>query len=118
MTLGTRCATSTSRMATPRTPSSSGTRFVTWVRRLILHAVYTARLVLMFPFALAAQTPRRPLAELPIRAHIAVPASADWMATGLGSLWVVNYKPSRIANRPDDRARGGGHPARIQGMPR
>src|ERR1700722_18303279 len=42
MTLGMRCATSTNRIATPRTPSSSGTRFVTWVRRLIFQAVYTA----------------------------------------------------------------------------
>jgi virginiamycin B lyase len=62
-----------------------------------LHAVYTARLLLLFPVALAAQTPRRPLAELPIRSRIAVPASADWIATGLGAVWVVNYKPDRVS---------------------
>jgi virginiamycin B lyase len=71
---------------------------VTYIRRV-------QRALLLFPVALAAQTPRRPIADLPIRAHIAVPASADWMATGYGAVWVVNYKPDRVSRIDPTTAR-------------
>ena len=54
-------------------------------------------LYIFFPLVVAAQSPRRPLTELPIRARIGVPASADWMAMGYGAVWVVNYKPDRVS---------------------
>jgi len=63
------------------------------------------RLLLLFPIVLEAQTLRRPLAELPIRAHVAVPASADWMAMGYGAVWVVNYKPNRVSRVDPTTAR-------------
>ena len=41
--------------------------------------------------------PRLPIDDLPIVARITVPASADWMTFGFGSVWVVNYRPSRVS---------------------
>jgi len=45
----------------------------------------------------AARDPRLSLDELPVVTRISVPSSADWMAFGFGSLWVVNYRPSRVS---------------------
>jgi YVTN family beta-propeller protein len=71
---------------------------VTYIRRV-------RSALLLFPVALAAQTPRRPIADLPIRARVAVPASADWMALGYGAVWVVNYKPDRVSRIDPTTAR-------------
>lgn len=62
-------------------------------------------MLLLFPLALGAQSARRPLSELPIRAHVSVPASADWMAMGYGAVWVVNYKPNRVSRVDPTTAR-------------
>ena len=40
---------------------------------------------------------RLPLDQLPIVARIDLPTSADWIAFGFGSVWVVNYRPSRVS---------------------
>ena len=44
-----------------------------------------------------ARDPRLPLDALPVTARIDLPSSADWMAFGFGSIWVVNYRPSRLS---------------------
>lgn len=54
-------------------------------------------LFLLLPLALEAQLVRRPLSELPVRAHVSVPASADWLAMAYGAVWVVNYQPNRVS---------------------
>ena len=41
--------------------------------------------------------PRLPLDSLPVVARIELPSAADWMALGFGSMWVVNYRPSRVS---------------------
>src|SRR3954463_12314976 len=41
--------------------------------------------------------PRLSLSRLPVTARVALPRSADWMAFGFGSVWVVNYRPSRVS---------------------
>ena len=41
--------------------------------------------------------PRLPLDSLPVVARIELPSSADWMALGFGSMWVVNYRPNRVS---------------------
>ncbi len=41
--------------------------------------------------------PRLSLDSLPVTARIDLPSSADWMAFGFGSVWVVNYRPSRLS---------------------
>jgi virginiamycin B lyase len=38
-----------------------------------------------------------PLEQLPIVARIDLPASADWITFGFGSVWVVNYRPDRVS---------------------
>lgn len=40
---------------------------------------------------------RVPLEQLPIVARIDLPSSADWIAFGFGSVWVVNYRPDRVS---------------------
>ena len=40
---------------------------------------------------------RRPLETLPVVARIDLPTSADWIAFGFGSVWVVNYRPDRVS---------------------
>lgn len=40
---------------------------------------------------------RLPLDQLPITARVSLPSSADWMAFGFGSVWVVNYRPDRVS---------------------
>jgi virginiamycin B lyase len=40
---------------------------------------------------------RRPLEQLPVVARVALPSSADWIAFGFGSVWVVNYRPDRVS---------------------
>jgi YVTN family beta-propeller protein len=40
---------------------------------------------------------RLPLDSLPIVARIDLPSSADWITFGFGSVWVVNYRPSRVS---------------------
>ena len=40
---------------------------------------------------------RLPLEKLPVTARIDLPASADWIAFGFGSVWVVNYRPDRVS---------------------
>lgn len=41
--------------------------------------------------------PRLPLHRLPITVRVDLPSSADWIAFGFGSVWVVNYRPSRVS---------------------
>lgn len=41
--------------------------------------------------------PRLSLDSLPVVARVDLPSSADWMAFGFGSVWVVNYRPSRVS---------------------
>ena len=45
----------------------------------------------------ALQRARVPLDQLPIVARIDLPSSADWIAFGFGSVWVVNYRPDRVS---------------------
>ena len=45
----------------------------------------------------ALQRERVPLEQLPIVARIDLPSSADWIAFGFGSVWVVNYRPDRVS---------------------
>ncbi|MEO8621570.1 MAG: YncE family protein [bacterium] len=45
----------------------------------------------------ATRDPRLSLDALPVTARVDLPSSADWMAFGFGSVWVVNYRPSRIS---------------------
>jgi virginiamycin B lyase len=45
----------------------------------------------------ALERARRPLDQLPITARVDLPASADWIAFGFGSVWVVNYRPDRVS---------------------
>jgi virginiamycin B lyase len=45
----------------------------------------------------AVRDPRLALDSLPVVARIDLPSSADWMAFGFGSVWVVNYRPSRVS---------------------
>jgi len=40
---------------------------------------------------------RVPLEQLPVVARIDLPSSADWIAFGFGSVWVVNYRPDRVS---------------------
>jgi virginiamycin B lyase len=40
---------------------------------------------------------RIPLDQLPIVARIDLPTSADWMAFGFASVWIVNYRPDRVS---------------------
>jgi YVTN family beta-propeller protein len=35
--------------------------------------------------------------RLPIVARVDLPSSADWIAFGFGSVWVVNYRPDRVS---------------------
>jgi YVTN family beta-propeller protein len=44
-----------------------------------------------------ARDPRLPLEALPVSARVDLPSSADWMAFGFGSVWIVNYRPSRVS---------------------
>ncbi|HEY4305476.1 MAG TPA: hypothetical protein VGM82_13450 [Gemmatimonadaceae bacterium] len=44
-----------------------------------------------------ARDPRLSLDALPVTARLDLPSSADWIAFGFGSLWVVNYRPSRVS---------------------
>jgi len=44
-----------------------------------------------------ARDPRLPLDALPVIARVDLPSSADWMAFGFGSVWIVNYRPSRLS---------------------
>lgn len=44
-----------------------------------------------------ARDPRLPLDALPVTARVDLPSSADWMAFGFGSVWIVNYRPSRLS---------------------
>jgi virginiamycin B lyase len=44
-----------------------------------------------------ARDPRLSLDSLPVTARIDLPSSADWMAFGFGSVWIVNYRPSRVS---------------------
>ncbi len=44
-----------------------------------------------------ARDPRLPLDDLPVTARVDLPSSADWMAFGFGSVWIVNYRPSRLS---------------------
>ena len=44
-----------------------------------------------------ARDPRLSLDSLPVVARVDLPSSADWMAFGFGSVWVVNYRPSRVS---------------------
>ncbi len=37
------------------------------------------------------------LDKLPVVARIDLPSSADWIAFGFGSIWVVNYRPDRVS---------------------
>ena len=41
--------------------------------------------------------PRLSLDSLPVLARLELPFAADWMAAGFGSMWVVNYRPSRVS---------------------
>jgi len=43
------------------------------------------------------EPPRVSLDKLPITARIDLPSSADWIAFGFGSVWVVNYRPDRVS---------------------
>ena len=45
----------------------------------------------------ALQRARVPLEQLPIVVKIDLPTSADWIAFGFGSVWVVNYRPDRVS---------------------
>lgn len=45
----------------------------------------------------SARDPRLPLDELPVIARVSLPSAADWIAFGFGSVWVVNYRPSRVS---------------------
>src|SRR5689334_2712678 len=49
------------------------------------------------PTARTLEDAQRPLSELPISARISIPSSADWITFGLGSVWVVNYRPDRVS---------------------
>jgi virginiamycin B lyase len=40
---------------------------------------------------------RTPLEQLPVVARVELPSSADWIAFGFGSVWVVNYRPDRVS---------------------
>ena len=40
---------------------------------------------------------RLPLEKLPVTARVDLPSSADWIAFGFGSVWVVNYRPDRVS---------------------
>ena len=44
-----------------------------------------------------ARDPRLSLDSLPVTARVDLPSSADWMAFGFGSVWIVNYRPSRLS---------------------
>lgn len=44
-----------------------------------------------------ARDPRLSLDALPVVARVELPSSADWMAFGFGSVWIVNYRPSRLS---------------------
>jgi virginiamycin B lyase len=62
-------------------------------------------LVIGRPSELRAQRPvdsalagrRHPLTELGIVARVPLAKSPDWIALGLGSVWVVNYSPDRVS---------------------
>jgi hypothetical protein len=41
--------------------------------------------------------PRLSLDLLPVTARLDLPSSADWMTFGFGSIWIVNYRPSRVS---------------------
>ena len=43
------------------------------------------------------EPPRVALEKLPVTARINLPSSADWIAFGFGSVWVVNYRPDRVS---------------------
>ena len=45
---------------------------------------------------LLVQVVRLPLESLPVVARIPVPERPDWLAMGLGSVWVVDYKPPSV----------------------
>ena len=69
---------------------------------LVLVACYPPAIVPNVPSASATQRsapfdPRRPLDQLPIVARVDLPSSADWIAFGFGSVWVVNYRPDRVS---------------------
>lgn len=44
-----------------------------------------------------ARDPRLSLDSLPVTARLDLPSSADWITFGFGSVWVVNYRPSRVS---------------------
>ena len=39
---------------------------------------------------------QHPLDSLPVAHRYSLPTSPDWMATGFGSVWVINYQPSAL----------------------
>ncbi len=39
---------------------------------------------------------QHPLDSLPVAHRYSLPASPDWLATGFGSVWVINYRPSAV----------------------
>jgi virginiamycin B lyase len=67
-----------------------------------LSQLTVAALLAHAPGALLAQVPatrdpRLSLDALPVIARVDLPSSADWMAFGFGSVWIVNYRPSRLS---------------------
>jgi virginiamycin B lyase len=70
--------------------------------RFIARYLGLLALVASTPFESDAQSsvlpdPRIPLQSLPVTARIDLPSAADWIAFGFGSVWVVNYRPSRVS---------------------
>ena len=59
--------------------------------------MFAAALPLHAQGAPALDPPRLALDKLPVTARIDLPSSADWIAFGFGSVWVVNYRPDRVS---------------------
>jgi virginiamycin B lyase len=78
-----------------------GRNHLTTQRRHVLKFIVAAAFAPVAGFALAqaptVRDPRLSLDALPVTARIELPSSADWMAFGFGSVWIVNYRPSRVS---------------------
>jgi virginiamycin B lyase len=64
---------------------------------LLLQSAVVALVQAQVPADSALSRARIPLEQLPVVARVDLPSSADWIAFGFGSVWVVNYRPDRVS---------------------
>jgi YVTN family beta-propeller protein len=64
---------------------------------LLLQSVVVALGRAQAPIDSALIRARMSLDQLPVVARVDLPSSADWIAFGFGSVWVVNYRPDRVS---------------------